>query len=205
MESEKPNLRNKGSRFGIKTNNTIKYKRFEEKRELSHISTVGVYPLDNSQQNHGYLHYTGEQPFSINKDKRWETIEDMKKDPNYVVVENIQHKYVKQNSWKDTYKSNEPSSDEEEEEGEFTLVKGRKGKQIKQKRTPGKKGIKKHELEKPKLEAEFIIEVSNAPTKKDGLMFRTEESGYHSPDWNLGIEKNNQKKKRKRVKDQCNL
>jgi ribosomal protein L24 len=199
--SEKPNLRSKGSRLGIKTNNTIKYDRYQDSLQRSSLNSVGVYEVNNPQGHINFRYYRN-QPLSINKDKRWEKIEELKKDPNFVVVENIDHKKAKTKSWTDTYKEDESS---EEEEEEISITKGRKGKQIKQKRTPGKKGVKKHEYVKPTLEAEFIVEVSKAPTKNDGLMFHSEDSGYYSPDWSLGIEKNNQKKKRKRVKDQCNL
>jgi hypothetical protein len=204
--SQKPNLRSKGTRMGIKSKNTIKYD-VDSESKMKETTTFGVYDIDASAKSkiHGYY---GKQPLSLNKDKRWEKLEEIKNDPNYIVVENVNHKKAKKKQWTDNHQLKESSSEseKEEEEGEFTVVQGRKGKQVKKKRTPGKKGVKKQPInEKPITEAKLVVEVSKQPTKEDGVLFREDDAGYISPDWMLGIEKNNQKKKRKKVKDQCNL
>eukprot|EP01080_Neovahlkampfia_damariscottae_P008395 gene8395-220_t len=206
--SQKPNLRSKGSRRGIKTNNTVKFDVISD--EIEHKNTTfDVYKVEDGPTNYhsGYRGYSVyDLPQSLNKDKRWEKIDEIKNNPNYVVIENKVGGKAKK--FDDIYVQNgDEDSTEEEEDNVVNYIQGRKGKEVKKKRTPGKKGVKKQEQNdgKIKTDAEYVVQIQTKVKKNEGTLYRDEDAGYCSPEYMKGIEKNNQKKKRKKVKDQCSL
>jgi hypothetical protein len=124
-------------------------------------------------------------------------------DPNYVIIENYQGKFAKKKKFKEIFST---SPKEEENQKNLEIIQGRKGKTIKQKREPGKKGILKNEQENGKkfTEAEYVVEVIK-PLPFKSKAYKTDESRPGDDDWKLEIQKNHLKKKRNHVQRQCNL
>jgi hypothetical protein len=214
---QKPNLRNKGSRKGIKTGNTIKYD-YNSNREINKTSTFSLQNIEpatrlsKSQQQRYYGNSEKKDMMtvgqSLNKNKAWEKIEEIKKDPNYIVDEQlglnrknveIQHKYTikedKTENQKDQIK---------DEEGEWEIVKGRKGKTIKPQRTPGKKGVKKNVKVEGKIETEatYVVYVEKSNPKHSGPVFQKLYAKHHDT---YGDYKNYKTKQRREAGENCQL
>jgi hypothetical protein len=211
---EKPNLRNKGSRKGVKTGNTIKFDHYSQS-ELTKTSTYAlqnIEPATKLTKNQQQRFYgvkdktemmTVEQ--SLNKNKAWEKIEELKKDPNYIVDEQLglSRKNVEIRN-KYTMKYDKPEN-QDEEEGEWEVVKGRKGKTIKPQRTPGKKGIKKNPENltgKMETEATYVVYVEKTNPKDSGTVFQHLPTKYHD---SYGHHKNYKNKQRREVGSNCQL
>jgi hypothetical protein len=83
----KKNGRNKKGRMGVKTSNTVKY----NVRDLDLLDEKTKFEIKNNDPNDTKdfdenLKYNVQ--YSINKDKRWELIKEMKKDEKVLVVTN---------------------------------------------------------------------------------------------------------------------
>jgi hypothetical protein len=207
LTTTKPNTRPTKGKKGINTGNTIRNFKFPEVQLAHHkfkVQRVDEYvPFSNFEIQSTYFKYNSNQKLTINKDKRWEHLEELMIDPNYVVIENCIGKYTKKKKFKEMYTTTPKEAEEVEENSK--LIQGRKGKTIKQKREPGKKGIlKKEEEGKIYTEAEFVVEVVKPLTLKSKA-YKTDESRPGDDEWRLGIEKNHHKKKRNHIQRQCNL
>jgi hypothetical protein len=205
--SEKPNLRNKGKRMGIKTGNTVKYDYYSN-QEIKKTSTFTIEPLEVATVQK----YRSSKEQSLNKNKAWEKIEKSKNDPNYIVSEEIgfqrnigiQHKY-KQKKEKTEQESNK---EEEEEGGKWEIVQGRKGRTMKPKRTPGKKGVnrinqtKDKEDSKIETEAKYVVYVEKPQPKDSGMTFQRMHAKEKYYDYDF---KNYKTKQRREAGENCQL
>ena len=89
---------------------------------------------------------------TLNKNKRWETLEELKNDPKYFILENTP-KFTKE------LPTTNKKSTKDDEVRDFKIIQGRKGKKIKEKRIKGKK-VKKVKSERSfSDDVEFIIDV----------------------------------------------
>jgi hypothetical protein len=135
ITTEKPNLRNKGSRMGVKTGNTIKFDHYSQ-GEINKTSTFCIQKIDvalTKNKSSSQMYWTNQKDpqwatieLSLNKNKAWEKIENTKNDPDYIVDEQF-GMYRDNMEIMDKYKKPKPKN-EEKEEGEWEIVKGRKGK-----------------------------------------------------------------------------
>jgi hypothetical protein len=204
--SEKPNLRSKGSKMGVKSGNTIKFDH-RSQDQINKTSTFCVQKIDaalthskHAQQYNFFGQINHNNPtvsLSLNKNKAWEKIEDTKNDPNYIVTEQL-GMHRENMEIKDKYTNFKP--EEKEEEGEWEVVKGRKGKTIKPKKVTGK--VKK-EQEKIQTEAKFVVYVEKKNPKGSGPVFQQMVKKTHDDYWN-GT-KNYESKKRRQLKSESVL
>jgi hypothetical protein len=206
--SEKPNLRNKGKKMGIKTGNTVKYDYYSNS-EIKKTPTFTIEATQDALTPKKYPNFNTPQKQSLNKNKAWEKIEKSKKDSNYIVEEEIgfqknvgiQHKYTQKKVYETENSSNEG-------EGKWEIVQGRKGRTMKLKRTPGKKGVnrinqtKDKEDAKIETEAKFVIFVDNPQPKDSGMTFQRmqKKDRYYEYDY-----KNYKTKNRREAGDNCQL
>jgi len=176
---QKPNLRRRGFRKGIKTNNTVK---LGPERQLFIQGSTSIIRHDNVPEGSRINAFVAEDSlhpnleYSLNKKKRWEFIDDLKyldndsdsedwssdEDPEYkkkktnaIVVKNSTNPAQRKPYREIVSAFNSPK---DPETVEAVLVKGRKGTEIKAKRSKGKKGVKKHEPQ-PHTEVHHIYEV----------------------------------------------
>jgi hypothetical protein len=201
----KPNTRPTKGKKGIHTGNTIRNFKYPEVLLTNHKFKVQRVDKYVPFPRYEFENYFPNPKLTINKDKRWEHLEQIMKDPNYVIIENYQGKFEKKKKFKEIY-TTKPKEEEEENQENLEIIQGRKGKTIKQKREPGKKGILKNEQENGKkfTEAEYVVEVIK-PLPFKSKVYKTDESRPGDDDWKLGIQKNHLKKKRNHVQRQCNL
>jgi hypothetical protein len=179
--NQKPNLRSKGSKFGVKSGNTLKYDSVTEKNlkkpNLYHIRTIEEeLDLERSKNDpKPFFSWLEHKPsvryLSMDKNKGWEKVEELKQNPNYIIREesiNIPPNTKDHDQLLNSFKKLEMGEEEEEEEVE--IIKGRKGKTIKTKRTPGKKGVQKNEPEKEfDDQVKYIVRVDPQESKKGGV------------------------------------
>jgi hypothetical protein len=185
---QKPNLRSRGFRKGIKTNNTVK---LGPERQLFIHGATSIMRHDNvSEETHRVNSFVAQDSlapnleYSLSKKKRWEFLDELKhidnesdsedwssdSDQEYkkkktraVVVKNSTNP-VQKKPYREIVSAF--NTTEEPEPVEAVLVKGRKGTEIKMKRQKGKKGVKKQE--KPAhTEVHHIYEVIEATKPAD--------------------------------------
>eukprot|EP01080_Neovahlkampfia_damariscottae_P000474 gene474-6884_t len=199
----KPNLRTKGKRRGIRTGNTIKFDIVSFNESKNHQFTFDIHQTNenlNSKRIIKHYSYTPSLPQSLDKDKRWEKLEELKKNPEYLVVEYPSFHRTKTTKWENKYKFKQH---ETKNENKFIVVKNRKGRSIKK-----IENKKLTEEKKTFSDAKFVIEIQR-PTKK-GIdpVFRRDTAEYLSDYEDYcpsGFEKNHRKKKRTKRKKECTI
>jgi hypothetical protein len=209
--NQKPNLRSKGSKFGVKSGNTLKYDAvtdlFLKKPNLFHVRTIEEeLDLERSKNDpkpmFSWMNEKPERFMSMDKNKAWEKLEEMKQNPNFIFREDSINTPAKTKDYDQLINSFKNSELEEEEE-EIEIIKGRKGKTIKFKRTPGKKGVHKNEPEKEFDEhVKYIVRVEPKELKKGevyqrGIDNSHSKSGYSS--------RNRTTRKRREHRKDCDL
>lgn len=185
---QKPNLRSRGFRKGIKTSNTVK---LGPERQLFIKGATSIMRHDDfSEETHRVNSFVSEDSFnpnleySLNKKKRWEILDDLKnienesdsddwssdedserkkKKTRAIVVKNSTNPVQKKPYREVVSVFNTPQKHEQEEP---VLVKGRKGTEIKMKRQKGKKGVKRQETP-AHSEVHHIYEVIEATRPAD--------------------------------------
>lgn len=185
---QKPNLRSRGFRKGIKTSNTVK---LGPERQLFIQGATSIIRHDHIPEDSRINSFVAQDSlnpnleYSLNKKKRWEFLDDLKnidndsdsedwssdEDPEYkkkktkaVVVKNSTNPAQKK-SYREVISAFNTYSEPEQEEP--VLVKGRKGTEIKMKRPKGKKGVKKPQNQQAHSEVHHIYEVIEATKPAD--------------------------------------
>jgi hypothetical protein len=210
---QKPSLRGKGKRRGIRTGNTIKYNVNYLRREHN-IGVIVRYnnPRNENSENKNSPFEQG-VAYSLDKAKRWELIKELKKSDKCIVNEFRYHRRLKKDNRSITdlrywdYATSSSESEDDEENLDYVITK-RKGRKI-PKRKPGKKGVVQSKSRKKSgtkdkrvtREAEDLYDVELPLQSKKYPMYHSDDAGYVSPDWIKGIEKNHEHRRKKRLKD----
>eukprot|EP01080_Neovahlkampfia_damariscottae_P000101 gene101-4350_t len=197
--STKPHLSNKQRKKGVYTGNTLKYERcyFNSSKPQYefHIQKIDEYnPLYNWQYN---TKWNSQVKLSLNKDKRWETFEEVKNDPKFCILENKGG-----NGRKKVFQQEKQST--EKQPDNVKIIQGKKGKTIQNKRTAGKK-VKKVQVKKSENmdDKEYVLEVITPEDKKLTLM--KDPSNPKESLWKYSYMKNVSAYKRRETKEQCVL
>ena len=201
--------------MGIKTGNTVKFdytSSTETKKPSSfQIQKIedALYPKTREQPSDSNYCYPGKTitiKQSVNKNKAWEVIDDLKNDSNFIVeeLESMNSKRDKKKISQKYTKKEENQVVENTEEPKEVIV-GRKGKTLPKERPKGKKGVNQNKKEtvgdKKETEAETVVYVHKTQPKDTGVAFKKMYTNYSDDYGN----KNPKTKRRRELSKNCDL